>query len=431
MKHKLLCVAFLAIGTSSAQKLMTLQETIALGLQNNYSVLLAKNDSTIAANDAKPGAAGMLPSITFNALASKASNNIKQHYATGLELTRNGVGSSTLGSSVALNWTLFDGFKMFATLDRLKEIAAQGELKVRQQMENTVASIIAAYYNIARQKQQMQAINELVSVYEERVRIADARLELGNGNRSDLLQAKVDLNEQKSALYKQKTLIANGKSALNLLLAREPSTDFDVADSAVLEEPASRDALLKSMETRNSELKIASSQQKIAFLQFRENQSFFYPKVGLGVTYNFSQNSNQAGLTLLNQSLGLNYGLNLSWNIFNGSAVKRSVQDAQVAAFSARLQYELAKKQQQDKLIQAYNRLQEALDLVKLEEESTKLAQENVSIMLERFKLGQSTTLELKDAQNSLLSAKTRLVNARYDAKVAETDVKRVEGTLL
>ena len=82
-------------------------------------------------------------------------------------------------------------------------------------------------------------------------------------------------------------------------------------------------------------------------------------------------------------------------------------------------------------LLIAYNNFKNSMDVLSLEEENFKLAKENVDVALERFRLGNSNTIELKVAQKSFDDAQTRLVNARYDAKVSETELMRLNGMLV
>ena len=72
-----------------------------------------------------------------------------------------------------------------------------------------------------------------------------------------------------------------------------------------------------------------------------------------------------------------------------------------------------------------------AKEVLKLEEDNIKLADENQKIALERFRLAQSTAIELREAQVSYVNALTRLVNARYSAKAAETELLRLQGELI
>ncbi len=101
--------------------------------------------------------------------------------------------SNVLNAAVNLDWTLFDGLKMFATRERVEQLKVFGELSVRTQVVNTVADIANKYYDIVRQKQQLKAIDTLISINEERVKLADKKLSVGLGGKPELLQARVDL----------------------------------------------------------------------------------------------------------------------------------------------------------------------------------------------------------------------------------------------
>jgi outer membrane protein TolC len=79
----------------------------------------------------------------------------------------------------------------------------------------------------------------------------------------------------------------------------------------------------------------------------------------------------------------------------------------------------------------AITNFEAAKEALKLEEENILLAHENSVIAFERFRLAESTALELRQAQQSYVDAMTRLVSARYSAKTAETELLRIEGELV
>ena len=69
--------------------------------------------------------------------------------------------------------------------------------------------------------------------------------------------------------------------------------------------------------------------------------------------------------------------------------------------------------------------------MLDLEETNILLAKENVNIQLELFRLGGSTIIQLRDAQLSLADAYDRLIEARYNTKLAETELMRLKGELI
>ncbi|MEI6817354.1 MAG: TolC family protein, partial [Bacteroidota bacterium] len=82
-------------------------------------------------------------------------------------------------------------------------------------------------------------------------------------------------------------------------------------------------------------------------------------------------------------------------------------------------------------LLKTFRTFQTNMEALKLEEENYTLAKENVDIALERYRLGSSSALELKIAQQSYEDADNRVVLARYATKISETELMRLNGILV
>jgi outer membrane protein len=215
-QFKWVCLVVLgALHPAKAQQSLPLSAAIDTALYNNLGLIISRNQASIAANNLSYGNAGMLPRIDLNAGANLASNNLNQKFNTGNEINKKGVVTKAYNGQLALNWTLFDGTKMFATYQKLEVLKSMGELNVQIKSEELVANVTKAYAEIVRQKILLQGTQNNISLYEERVKLAEARLQLGKSSRTELLQASVDLNLQKSNLIKQKTLLKNSMTTLN------------------------------------------------------------------------------------------------------------------------------------------------------------------------------------------------------------------------
>jgi len=189
-----LCSAFFLLTCSlQAQKLLTIEDAIATALQYNYDIRLSRNDSAVAALDNSYRNAIFLPRLNANAGMVWNKNNQKQNFANGTK--REGdVKTNNLNTSITLNWTLFDGGKMFVIRDQAEELVNLGVLTIKDQVVNTIAEVINRYYIIVRQKQQLKAIEEQMSINQTRVDLAQRKLDIGVGAKPELLQSKVDLN---------------------------------------------------------------------------------------------------------------------------------------------------------------------------------------------------------------------------------------------
>lgn len=434
-KSFLLPVSLFITLFTSAQRSLSLEEAIATALKHNYNIQLSKNDSAVAALDYSYRNAVFLPRLNGTAGTTWNTSNQKQTLADGSKREQNGLKSNNINAALNLNWTLFDGLKMFATKDKAEEFIKLGELGIKNQVINTVANVITTYYNIVRQKQQLKAIEEQISLSQERVKLAQYKLEIGVGAKPDVLQSKVDNNAQKAIQLEQQALIAQLKEQLNQAMNVKDAAPYDVADSIPINTGLSLGDIQNSLITANPALQIARKNIDIAGLTLKERKAERWPTVSFNSVYNFTRTNNQTVINpfspLFNQSKGFNYGFTASIPILNNFNTKRLIRQAQL-----NIQYQqLVLDNQQSLLTLAavnafleYERQKKALAL---EEENILLARENVNIVFEVYKLNSSTLIQLKEAEKSLQDAQIRLITARYNTKLAETELLRLKGDLV
>ncbi len=438
MKCKYLAGVILAmvfVSNVHAQKQVVLEEVIKLALEQNYDVLIAGNMLEAAAMDNHYAYGAFLPQINGIGTVLSNNNNQKLEFEDAVRNNSGLAESSNLAASVQLNWVLFDGTRMFATRSRINEIERQGEINVRDQMVNTVAQIINNYYNIIQQKQQLKALRELTLLNEERVQLADRKLQVGTGIKQELLQAKLDLNAQRTQIINQKTSIEQLKNELNVLVGMRLPNQYEVSDTIIINLDISKDEIKNNIESTNFLLQSIRADLGIAHLILRERRAEYFPTVSFNSAYNYSFTDNITLINpfqaLTNRSNGFNYGLTLNVPILNNLNTQRLVQQAKIIVNQQQLIYDQQRATIQTAVDNAYVSYDNAKDILLIEEENILLAKENVSIAMESFKRGVATFIELRTAQQSLEEAYTRLINARYLAKLAETELLRLNGGLI
>lgn len=429
LSYKISVICVLLYSCISAQETLTVEQAVEIALKNNYDIQLAKNEAEIADRNNTVGNAGMLPRITGTLGDNFTLNNLNQKFSNGNEINTNGVTGNNLSAGVALNWTLFDGLKMFATKSKLKRLEEIGELNFKDEVQTVVANVMLAYYDVVRAGQQLKAIDEAIKISEERVKLADAKFQVGTSGKTDWLQAKVDLNAQKSAALTQRKTIEQRKGDLNNLLARNIETDFSVTDSIPL--TLAEQLTAEDLDNKNFQLQAAMKNVEVAKYSKKEIFSQFLPLLNANLGYNYNRSNNSAGFFLVNQTNGMNAGFTLSIPLFNGLNTLRQNKIAAIQITSSQFNLEKARFQTKLNFYKALKDFQNAQQLLKLEEENIQLANENNNIATERFRLSQSTSIEFREAQKSYIDALTRLVNARYMAKAAETELKRLRGELV
>jgi Outer membrane protein len=246
------------------------------------------------------------------------------------------------------------------------------------------------------------------------------------------LQAKVDLNAQAAARLQQLALIAQVRDQLNQLIGFRTGSVYEVTDSIPLNTSLQFGELVQKIEDTNPMLQIARKNIDIARITLRERKADLFPTLSFNSTYNFSQNDNSTVVNLFQpfftQNKGLNYGFGLSVPIFNGFNTRRLIRQAQLDIRYQELFYDNQRSLIDVTISNAWKDYELQKQLLQLEEENINLAKENVAIALERFRQGVSTNLELREAQISLEAAYNRLIAARYNTKLAETELLRLEG---
>ncbi len=434
MRRFFLPILLLITLDSIAQKKLTLEEAIATALSNNFDIQLSRNDSIVAALNYGYRNAAFYPRLNANTGVVFNNNDQKQKFTDGTVRERNGVKSNNLTANLALNWTLFDGFRMFATRDKVAELVKLGELGIKEQLVNSVAAVINTYYNIVKQKQQLRAIEEQMSISQERVKLAQYKLDIGVGAKPDVLQSKVDLNAQKAAQLEQQTLIRQLKDQLSQLM-NTAETNYDVSDSIPLNKGLVLTDIQSSLDKTNPALQVAQKNILIAGLTLKEIKADRFPVVGFTANYNFNKLDNKAVVNpfqpLNSRNKGFNYGLTATIPIFNNYSVKRQIQQAERDIVFRKLSMDNQKSQISLAVLNAWNNYQWQKQALDLEEESIVLARENVDIVFQVYKLNSTTLIQLKEAQKSLQDAQTRLINARYNTKLAETELLRLKGELV
>ncbi|MCC5926477.1 MAG: TolC family protein [Bacteroidetes bacterium] len=414
---------------SSDAVVITIEDALRIGLERNFGVILAANEAEIARLNRNFGAAGMTPDLDVQLGFSGGREDLLET-VNGVELPQSRTRRSITDVDAALSWTIFDGLRMFTTYERLGELERLGATHARIQIENTVADIIAAYYNIVRVNRRLAVLENTVEISEERYRIADTKRQLGSGSEYELLLARTDLNSDRAAVIQEEVLLSDARLRLLQLLALEPDTDFIIEPEITFTQTLSIDEVTAGINEYNSVLQAADIQRRIAGLQRRELVQGRLPQVRLSAGYNSNNRETNNGTRSLQEVDGYRYGVTVSVPVFDGFNLNRRLQAARIAERSADVRYEEQMLLLRNIATAEYRNYRNTKQVVAIEQENLALAYETLEIALERFTLGTSTSLELRESQRTLINTETRLVTAQYEAKLSETELLRLMGRL-
>ncbi|MDR0363712.1 MAG: TolC family protein [Bacteroidales bacterium] len=426
-----LFIFLLIVGAGWAQEAYDLQKCLKVGLEQNYAIRIVRNLEEISDNNATLGNAGYLPTLDLSGGYSGTwDNNTSQKFPDGTENKYNNVHNRSANVGLNLGWTIFEGLKIQTNNRRLKELQEMGALETRTTMENFISNLVAEYYNYVRQNIRLKNLKAAVALSGERLRIVEARYNIGSMSRLDLQQARVDFNADSSLLIRQMEELNASRIRLNELMALENVAQKTVVSDTSIEVNMflqEEDCWKKTLEV-NSSLLISEKNKTLSDLDYKTVRSRNFPYLKMNAGYGYAWNHYDIGTYQSQQNLGLNYGLTLGFTVFDGMNRRREQRNAKIAIENSSLEYaqlELAISADFSNIWMAY---QNNLDLLGLERENLIVAKENYEIALERYKLGDLSGIELREAQNSLLSAEERLLQAEYNTKLCEISLMQLSG---
>jgi len=419
-----------AVPTTNAQEVLTVEEAVSIALENNYDIRIAANDLRVDQTNVTIGNAGMLPTVAASVVDNNSVQNSSQTRSDGTVLALDDARNNSLNYGVVLDWTVFDGFRMFARYDQLKELRNLGEAEKQLVVLTRVGDVIAIYYDIVQQYQQLAALDSTMVISRQRVDLAQNRFTIGKSSKLEVLNAQVDLNSDETSLLRQRELIANTKIALNQLMARDTKIDFTVTNQfdvdATLRLPELETLALK----QNPQLQAQLINKRIAELQLKQVKAGRYPTISLNTGYNFAESESSLGFTSNSSARGFNYGFSARLNLFDGLNQGRNERVARILIENTDLAIEQQNQALLAQLGTAYQTYLTNISLIDLETRNEEIARQNLDITMEKFRIGTIPTIEFRTAQLNFVNATVRLSNARYQAKLSEITLKELAGNL-
>ncbi len=411
-------------------QLLTVQDAIRIALENNYDIKIASNDLRIDEQNVSLANAGILPRLDAVVNDDNSIQNTSQTRSDGTVNTLDNARNQSLNYGVTLGWTIFDGFRMFARYDQLKELEKLGDAQLKSVILTRVSDVMTVYYDLVQQQQQLSALDSTMIISEQRVTLAQNRFSIGKASKLELLNAQVDLNTDTTDLLRQREMFANTKTQMNELLARDVATPFDIVQDFKVDSSLILPELTVLAESQNPQLQAQIINKRVAELQFKQVRANRYPQINVSTGYNFAESKSGLGFTTEASARGLTYGFSATLNLFNGLLQKRNEKIAKLQIENAEVVIAQQNQVINSQLTSAYQTYLTNIQLIALEEKNQTLAEQNLEITMDKYRIGTIPTLEFRTAQLNFVNAKVRYSNAQYLAKLSEISLKELAGSL-
>ncbi len=429
---KVLVLALLSFGCVSAQEILTKQAAIEETLENNFGIEIANNDLKIAANNQGVLNSGFLPSLTGVAGANYNIEDQEVTFNDGSTNIVNGAETTQYNASLNLNYTLFDGLGRWYNYKSLKETYNLGELQARQTIETTVLQLFSVYYEVARITENIEVLKQTFDNTKRRLTRSGYAFDYGQVNKLDVLNAEVDLVTDSINLLNARQQLRNTKRDLTVVLNTELQRNFEVDTIVQFIGELQMEQFVRKSDTNNVRLLQARKNITITDYDYKASKSIFLPSVGLSGSYGW--NKGEFPVTSFASSrttTGFAAGVSLTWDLFDGGGGITNIKNLQIQKDSQQLVLQQIENEVKRDVANANDAYQNRLEVFRLQEQNVVTATNNYDRSQERYKLGQITSVELRQAQINLLNARTNKNLAKYEAKLAELELLQLTGQLL
>jgi outer membrane protein TolC len=425
MKNFYFCLLFLLPVMAAAQPVISLKSAIDTTLSNSFDIRIAANNVDISKVNNTFGAAGGLPVVSATATDNQSISNVNQKLNSGTAIVKSSVNGNALTSSITAGMLLFNGRRVIATKERLSRLQSQSQLQFNVQVQNSIALVMAKYYDIVRQEEYYKIIQSSLDVSQKKLDIITERKNVGMANDADYLQALIDVNTAQQVLRSQQLVVNQTKTDLLQLMSKKNYYTFEVGDSITVDTTIQLNSILSFLQ-QNPQYLSAEQQIKINEQVVKEVTALRYPSLRVNTGYNLNRTQSDAGQFLFNQSSGPYAGVTIGIPIYNGNAYKVQKEVADFNVKNARLQQEsLLNFLTADavKTFESYSTTLQQLEFQKTNIESSKKL---INVVMQRFQVNQATILDIKAAQNSFELTGYQLVNLKFAAKISEIELKRL-----
>ena len=432
LKYIILAIFLFQMFGANAQRLVTLDDAIAIALEKNYSIKISKNDITIAENKATWGNAGLLPDLDINASGNLASLDSKVDLTGGLPSEEvYGAKSNSLFASLDLSYTISDGFRNKYKLQSLRATSFEKKLNYTAKIEKTIIDVINAYYNLINIQANLENDKETYNYSAKRYNDVANEVKYGQNTELELLTSKGYINTDSSIVLNTQLMFQKAVLDLNNMLGVDTLTGLETFDnSIVLTKNISKVELQEKTLSNNIDLQIANSSLLQSEIDVKSNKYFYMPKISLTASYGYGNQEYEVGAMLLNRTIGPSVGFTVRRNIFAGDRKRKDLQNAKIAYANQQFSLEETKLFLNTDFEKAWLNYQYYLTLIPIEQNNVEIAEQRFKKTQSQYKLGQASNLEFRDAQLNLKKTNSILNETKINAKLAEWELLRMAGLI-
>ena len=426
-------VIFLSTINLVAQNDLTISSAVKKTLENNLDIKISENLEKIAKNNSSILNNNYLPNIQLGSDISSNTQSIEIETPSGISGTLDDTKTDNSSALLSISYNIIDASGRKYNYKKSKELFSKSNLEVKEIIENTMLQLFTVFFEVGRLSEERNILKNALEISKTRYERKLLEFEYGQTNNLEVLNAEVDVNTDSINLLKSSKQLFNAKRDLNLIMNVDLESQFNINTKIEFLSGDEIATIFSNGIYNNTRLLIIEKDVIISNLDKKITKYSYLPTLGLSGTYGWNESINDNPYAFYNKSIsdGFSAGINIRWDIFRGGKKIIANKNTAINQQNSELNKKKTELDITKELRNAYQTHLNNLFIMEVQNKNLETNKNNFERNLERYKIGQVSSIEFRRAQLNLLNAELSNSSAKYQAKISEAYFLKISGEII
>jgi len=426
-------IIFLATFNLFAQDELTISSAVIKTLENNLDIKISENLEKIAKNNSGILNNNYLPNIQLGSELNSNIQNIEIETPNGISGTLDDTKTDNSSALLSISYNIIDASGRKYNYQKSKELYSKSGLEVKEIIENTMLQLFTVFFEVGRLSEEKNILENALEISKDRYGRKLLEFEYGQTNNLEILNAEVDVNTDSINLLKSYKELINAKRDLNLIMNVDLESEFNIdTNIEYLSEKEIANIFSKDI-FNNTRFLIVEKDVIISNLDKKVAKFSYLPTLGLSGSYGWNESINDNPYAFYNKSIsdGFSAGINIRWDIFSGGKKIIANRNSVINLKNSELNKKKIELDITKELRNSYQTHLNNLFIMEVQKKNLETNKNNFERNLERYRIGQVSSIEFRRAQLNLLNAELSNSSAKYQAKISEAYFLKISGEII
>jgi len=429
----ILLIFFLIALNVTAQEELTISSAIKKTLENNLDIEVSENFKRIAKNNSSILNNNYLPNIQLGSEINTNIQSIEIETPSGISGTLDDTQTDNSSAVLSIDYNIIDASGRKYNYKKSKELYSKSNLEVQEIIENTILQLFTVFFEVGRLSEEKEILKNSLDISKRRYERRLLEFEYGQTNNLEVLNAEVDVNSDSINLLNTSKKLFNARSDLNLIMNVDLESEFNINTNIDFLAQDEINSIFSNDINNNTRLLIIEKDIIISNLERKIAKSSYLPTLGLIGSYGWNESINDNPYAFYNKSIsdGFSAGINIRWDIFRGGKKIIANKNAKIGQENSELAKKKTVLELKKELRNAYQTHLNNLFILEVQRKNLSTNKNNFDRNIERYKIGQVSSIEFRRAQLNLLNAELSESSAKYQAKISEAYFLKISGEII